>query len=354
MEMPTLMNRIQKSDLDEILCYTKDLFNSESIKRSNIFISGATGFFGKWLLESLIYLNKNLNLELNIWALSRNPERFLQQFPFCKLEKCITWIKGDVRDFEFPDAKMNFIIHAATDADEKLNNQKPLIMIETIIEGTKHILDFAKEQPLEAFLFISSGAVYGEQPNQVDKIKETDLFFIDINNSKSAYAEAKRLAEVYCSMYYNKHILPVKIARCFSFVGPYLPLNKHFAIGNFISDAINSRNIVIKSDGSPQRSYMYPTDLVAWLLTILINGKPNTPYNVGSDESIDLKSLAELIRNVSNNPVDIIIQGKQIKSVDMIDKYVPNITRAKMLGLKVRTQFQDSIRKTILFNQKHQ
>src|ERR687890_242531 len=130
-------------------------------------------------------------------------------------------------------------------------------MLDTITVGTRRILDFATQQPTDAFLFTSSGAVYGKQPANITHIGEKEIYSLDINNPNSAYAEGKRLAELYCSIYHSHYNLPVKIARCFAFVGPYLPLDKHFAIGNFISNALKKENIIIKGDGSPFRSYLY-------------------------------------------------------------------------------------------------
>src|SRR5205085_5180473 len=134
-----------------------------------------------------------------------------------------------------------------------------------------------------------------KQPSSVKYVRENEGFHIDINNPNAAYAEGKRMAELYCSIYHAQHHLPIKIARCFAFVGPYLPLNKHFAIGNFIQDGLSQKDIVLKGDGTPCRSYLYAADLTVWLWTILLQGQNNLPYNVGSDEDLNLAALANMI-----------------------------------------------------------
>ena len=297
------------------------------LKNVNIFITGATGFFGKWLLEYLLYLNRELDLNTKIYALSRDPEKFLTKFPIYK-KKCITWLIGDIKSFGFPEEKFDYIIHAATDSDAKLNSESPLIMLDTINEGTRRVLEFAKNQSaLKALLLTSSGAVYGQPPENVRFMKESDSFYLDLNNPGSAYAEGKRLAELYCSIYAKLYDVPVIIARCFAFVGPHLPLEKHYAIGNFINDGLNGRNIAISGDGKPLRSYMYAADLVVWLLILLLKGKPGEAYNVGSDLPISIAELAlkiaELFPGISVNILN------QNRATDRNQNYVPDVSKFK-------------------------
>ena len=341
------MKRIAEEDLLHVLKHTQDVWNA--LRGKKIFITGATGFFGKWLLESFVFANKELSLNASVCALSRNPELFLQQYPFYKNEPSITFIKGDVQHFTFPEGDFDFIIHAATDADAALNKANPLQMLDTITLGTRRVLDFAKLQPnLQSFLFLSSGAVYGKQPESVTHIQETDSFYLDINNPSSAYAEGKRVAELYCSTYFEKAAIPVKIARCFAFVGPYLPLDKHFAIGNFILDAINGNDIIIKGDGTPYRSYLYASDLVIWLWVLLIKGVNNQPYNVGSDEDYSIREIAELVSSI-NDGIQINVIGKKTPGKPT-ERYVPSIDLTKTkLSLDIYIKLADSIKKTIKF-----
>jgi dTDP-glucose 4,6-dehydratase len=293
------MKRLPVEDLEYIFQNTQDIW--ESFRGKSIFLTGGTGFFGKWLLESFIYINEKMALNAKITTLTRNPESFLKDFPFYKEHlNTVQFVKGDILSYDFNlDEKFQFIIHAATAASDSLNKNNPLLMMDTITIGTRKVLDFAITQQLEGFLFVSSGAVYGKQPWNVTNVKESDSFKIDINSSSSAYAEGKRIAELYCSTYYEKHKVPIKIARCFAFVGPYLPLDTHFAIGNFINNVLNNQDIVIKSDGSTKRSYMYSSDLMIFLWRILVIGEQNNPYNVGSDDVISVKHLAEKVKYFS-------------------------------------------------------
>jgi nucleoside-diphosphate-sugar epimerase len=344
------MKRLPVEDLEHIYQNTQDIW--ESFRGKSIFLTGGTGFFGKWLLESFIYVNEKLSLNARLTTLTRDPELFLQAFPFYSdYSKSVRFVKGDILSFDFNlEDKFQYIIHAATAASESLNKGNPLLMLDTITLGTRRVLDFAITQPIESFLFVSSGAIYGKQPFDVSHINESQSFKIDINNPNFAYAEGKRIAEMYCSTYFEKLGLPVKIARCFAFVGPYLPLDTHFAIGNFINSVLNKENIIIKSDGSTIRSYMYASDLMIWLWKVLINGESNSAYNVGSGESISIKDLAEKIKIVSNSAVSIKILGTPIQHED-VDIYCPNVNKAKSINASIKIQLNESIIKTIKFNE---
>jgi nucleoside-diphosphate-sugar epimerase len=342
------MKRLPVEDLEHIYQNTQDIW--ESFRGKSIFVTGGTGFFGKWLLESFIYVNEKLSLNAKITTLTRNPEAFLKDFPFYKEHtNTVQFVKGDILNYDFNlEEKFQFIIHAATAASESLNKSNPLLMMDTITIGTRKVLDFAITQTLEGFLFVSSGAIYGKQPWNQTHINENDCFKININNSNSAYAEGKRIAELYSSTYFEKYNLPIKIARCFAFVGPYLPLHTHFAIGNFINNVLNNEDIIIKSDGSTIRSYMYASDLIVCLWKILLKGEINHPYNVGSNEAISIKQLAEKISSISKTKVEVKILGSPINKEE-VDIYCPDITNVINFNAVINVQLTESISKTLNF-----
>jgi len=335
------------NDLNHILDHTQPTIWDE-LRGARLFITGGTGFFGKWLLESLLWANDRLNLDCKATILSRNPDAFRANVPHLAKHQSISILKGDIRTFDFPSDTFTHIINAATDASAKLNEENPLLVLDTIVEGTRHTLDFAKSCNSKKFLLTSSGAVYGKQPPEMTHIPEDYQGAPDPLEPKSAYGEGKRLAEHLCSLYADT-ILEIKIARCFAFVGPYLPLDIHFAIGNFIRDAMNGGPIIIKGDGTPHRSYLYAADLAIWLWTILIHGKSLRPYNTGSETSLSIEEMAQHVADCEIKQVDI----KAMKKPDPdlpAERYVPLTTRARMeLGLEETVWLNDAIRRTFLF-----
>jgi dTDP-glucose 4,6-dehydratase len=339
------MKRLPVEDLEHIYQNTQDIW--ESFRGKSIFLTGGTGFFGKWILNSFIYINQKLELNAKLILLTRNKNAFFELFPDLLDRKEVIFIQGDVCTFDFPEEKIDYIIHAATEASVKLNLESPLVMFNTVVNGTKRVLDLAVIKNVKSLLFTSSGAVYGNQPDFISHIEENYNGAPELTNSSSVYGEAKRMAEVLCSVYYKHNNISVKIARCFAFVGPYLPLDSNFAAGNFIHNVLKKEDIIIKGDGSSLRSYMYASDLTVWIWIILFKGESNLPYNIGSDLSISIKELALLIKSCTNSEnLNIKITDTDKKS----NKYVPSIYRAKnRLNLTMGVDLETAILKTVDF-----
>jgi len=341
------MKALATSDLDHIIDHTRDLW--DDLRGAHIFITGGTGFFGHWLVESLLHANQQLDLKVSASILSREPDSAKQTSPHLFTDSAITMLKGDIRNFEYPRGKFSHIIHAATDASTKLNEENPLLELDTIIEGTRHTLDFAVQCEVEKFLFISSGAVYGKQSAEMTHIPEEYQGAPDPSGPKSAYGIGKKTAEQLCALYAKQQGVSSTIARCFAFVGPYLPVDTHFAIGNFIRDAMDGGPIIVKGDGTPCRSYLYAADLAIWLWTILLRGESGRMYNVGSEESISIEETAYTVARILSNPPAVKILGKK-KSNQIVERYVPSTQRGQSeLKLRQFIKLEDAIKRTVQF-----
>ena len=335
-------------DLDDILVRTYDLW--DELRSQRIFITGGTGFFGCWLLESLIWANDKLGLNAEVVVLTRNYDAFRKKAPHLANHPSIQFIIGDVTSFNFPEGNFSHVIHAATEASAKLNEENPLLMFDTIVQGTRHTLEFAKLCQAKKFLLTSSGAVYGKQPSALTHIPEDYIGAPDPTHAPSAYGEGKRAAEMLCTLYGKQYGFETKIARCFAFVGPYLPLDTHFAIGNFIRDGLQGGPILVNGDGTPYRSYLYAADLAVWLWTILLKGRSCYPYNVGSDVDITISNVARLVGSVFQPPIEVVI-AKKPSGEKPGQRYVPLTTRAfSELGLKPIIALEEAIQRTKSWN----
>jgi nucleoside-diphosphate-sugar epimerase len=335
---------VETEDLEHILKRTSHLW--KEVKDQNIFITGGTGFFGCWLVESFAWINDHLNLNAKAFVLSRDPESFAHKAPHLVSHPSIHLVQGDVRSFDFPKEEFRFVIHAATETGTRPNQENPLLMLETIVEGTRRTLELAHTHGTKKFLLTSSGAIYGKQPAEMTNIVEDYNGAPDPLDPGAAYAEGKRVAEILCRLYYDQIGLGTKIARCFAFLGPYLPLDSNFAIGNFIRDAYRGGPIRVNGDGTPCRSYLYAADLTIWLWTILFNGKPCRPYNVGSDRSISISDLAQLLCKLSTPGIDIKIASRATPEQPPL-RYVPSVDRARSeLSLESWTSLERAIEKT--------
>ncbi len=308
-----------------------------------LFLTGGTGYFGKSFLQCL----KSYDVELKI--LTRNSRSFIEKYPGLYDCKRMSFIDGDIQTFDFPKEHFDHILHFATPADAIWNVTHPLEMFDTIVNGTRRVLDFAVEAKIKSVLFASSGAVYGKQPRECSHIPEEYLGAPDVTQNNSSYGEGKRVAEYLGTSYSRKYGFDFKIARCFAFIGPHLDPDGTYAIGNLLKDAVQGKTLTIQGDGTPYRSFLYSDDLVLWLVKILCDGKNSIPYNVGSDQDLSIKDLAEKIVKTLNLNNEIIIKS-QTTPGKPIERYVPSIERAKRdLGLQVYTSLDESIKLTAAF-----
>ena len=234
-----------------------------------------------------------------------------------------------MRDFVFPEGHFDAIIHAATSAVTTLSDAE---MTSVIMDGARHVTDFAKAAGCGKILFTSSGAVYGPR---ITPAREDDAC-----EPVTAYGKGKLAVE---RLLVNAGF-DVKIARCFAFTGPHLNRGIHFAIGNFIQNCLDGKPITINGDGTPLRSYLYADDLVEWLFAILERGENGRPYNVGSDRTVSIRELAETVRDALGSKSEIIVKGIP-KAGEKPSVYVPSIERARgELGLDVKVALENAIR----------
>lgn len=334
-----MLNRIILEDSKFILSQLKNTVDLNKLNNSNILITGGTGLFGKSILNALIFMREYFNFEITI--LSRNNNSFLSNYPKYNLD-FINYINGDIRNFNYGNKNFDYIIHAATPASEKLEKENPMEMYSIILEGTKNIINTAKKMNVKKLLFTSSGSVYGEQYQNIKSFKENYEGY-----PTTYYGMAKKNSE---DIFLNSNI-NVSIARCFAFVGPYLNLDIHFAIGNFIRDVIENRDIIINGDGRPLRSYLYTADLVIWLFTILLNSKDKSVYNVGSANEISIYDLAKKVSKQANNYIGKIKVLTKPNYNLPTPKYIPDNKKIiNELKIKENYTLDEAIKRTIEWN----
>lgn len=333
------------ADLDHILDHTRELW--EEMRGERIFITGGTAFFGHWLLESFLWANQRLNLDSHATVLTRSPENFLTKAPQFAGHKSLKVLSGDMRSFDFPPGQFSYVIHAATETAAQRKTSPPLSLFNGNVDGTRHILEFSELAGTQKMLFTSSGAVYGRQPPELTHIPEDYPGAPATVEPQTAYGQSKRAAEFLCAAHAQTSSLQVKIARCFAFVGPWLPLDANFAVGNFIRDGLRGGPIRVNGDGTPYRSFLYAADLAIALWTILFRGQSCRPYNVGSEQEITIQALANAVAQAFTPAPEVRI-AKQPEPNKTVERYVPSTRRlVSELELHPTIDLQESIRRTV-------
>lgn len=352
--MTSIEKPLSRMDLDEILRHGEPSFRV--LQGQRILITGGTGFFGKWLTQGLLEADRQLSLGLSLTLLSRDPQRAMSEMPWIQ-DNRVRMIRGDVGNFSVENQNFDSVIHGAVSASAQLNSEDPDTMLKTNVQGTLHLLEVAEKTGAKRVLLTSSGAVYGRQPPSISHMPEDDRGGPDPLAPGSAYAEGKRVAELLGALWAKRTGNAFLVARCFAFVGPYLPLRTHFAAGNFMANILDGKPIIIQGDGTPRRSLMYGTDMVVWLLRILTHGQSCRAYNVGSAHSISIREMAEIVnrtapsfrpdRESMERPVHVL---KDKDPTRPIESYVPSVTRAhEELGLGNTVSTDEAFRRTLAF-----
>lgn len=335
------------SDLNAVLDAVGPLW--DDLRGARLFITGGTGFVGCWLLETVLWANDRRGLGATVTVLTRRPEAFARKAPHLVNHPAVRLHEGDVRTFTYPAGPFTHVIHAATAASAPVS---PAETFETIVDGTRRTLACARATGAERFLLTSSGAVYGAQPAHVTHVDEDFTGAPATTVAASAYGEGKRVAELLCTLTASPTLTPV-MARCFAFVGPYLPIDRHFAIGNFIRDALTGGPIRVSGDGTPLRSYLYASDLAVWLWTVLLRGESRRPYNVGSSSATSIAELARVVSDIAGCTRGVTLA--QRPATGPPQRYVPSVARAETeLALRPTVSLEDAIRRTLAWHSARQ
>ncbi len=270
----------------------------ESLKSSNILITGATGLIGSALVELLLLYAEQY--EFAVYAGCRSRDRFVARFG--DNAKNLFFFQLDVTESLNAEIHFDYIIHAASGASPHSFSSDPIGVMKANFLGTSNLLDYGVTHGLRKFLYISTGEVYGE--GCPDKWTEKDSGYVDSMSSRSCYPSSKRAAETLCAAYANQYPVDVFVARLSHTYGPCFTATDNRVYAQFIRNVLNNEDIVLKSKGLPFRSWLYVVDCVAALLFILIKGDPGEAYNVANEESnVSIRQLAELIAELADRKV---------------------------------------------------
>lgn len=296
-------------------------------KNRTILVTGASGFLGKWILFALLDAETRFGLGMRVICVTRDIQNLDTKVPPILLSAPFYWIESDIRQLcsAYSAPPPSIIIHGATDIANSADAD-PVETFSVCVDGTRNILELAKKFDVERVLFLSSGAVYGSHANSESGYSEIANFAPDTRNIQSAYGQGKRASEWLLYSLSHTNNVKVSIARIYGQVGPYLPLDKHFAMGNFLLAALEKEDLFISGDGTPLRSYCYVTDTVRSLFFMLLRHEISGVFNVGGEQRLTILELAKLVKQLCAPEVSIIVSDKKSVNVSR-DHYYPDLTR---------------------------
>lgn len=278
-------NSIFEEDIKNIINY----FDMSVFDGKTILVTGATGLIGKLCVKSL--LNSGYNTQ--VIALVRDEEKAKNIFGESKR---LTYLVQDINQRINTTRRVDYIIHAASTTSSKDFVEKPVETIYTAINGSRNVLEFAKNKRLEGMVYLSSLEIYGV--NKKENIKEEDYGYIDILNPRSSYSESKKMVETMCISYGTEYGVPVKIARLAQTFGAGVSISDNRVFAQFAKAIINKENIILHTKGETKRNYCYTTDAVRGIFTILTKGENNNAYNVANENSYcSISEMAHLLED---------------------------------------------------------
>lgn len=324
----------------------------DRFSNKTIVISGANGFLPAYMIETLLYLNDTKNLELKIIGIVRNQIRGQHRFKNYLQRSDLKLLVQDVSKSFTIDEKIDFIIHAASQASPKYYGTDPVGTLSANVLGTYHLLELAKKHEVENFFYFSSGEVYGEvNPEQIPT-KETTFGYVDPMNVRSCYAESKRMAENMIISYAHQFGLPVKIVRPFHIYGPGIKIGDGRVYSDFIADIINNRDIVILGDGLAVRAFCYLSDATMGFFTVLLQGKNSEAYNIGNPNcTLSIMELAtRLTYEFKDRNLKVVKKSRPDQSNYIPSKITintPDISKSVELGWQPCISIEEGFRKTV-------
>ena len=341
-----MLNKENPIIIEDLEFISQSLIAWKELSNQVILITGCSGLIGSYLVKALIYANKAHNLNLKVIGVYRNLKsvnsRLLEYLNEPNLELILHDISKPLKD-NFP--KVDFIIHAASQASPIYYGVDPVGTILANSAGTEHLLNHAVKSKSKKFLFFSSGEVYGNPVYPNELIREDDYGYIDLMNVRSCYVESKRLGETMCVAWSKQYNIHVNVVRPFHTYGPGIDLNDGRVFSDFVANAVEGNNIILKSDGLAKRPFCYISDAVIGFLMVLISGKNAEAYNVGNPEAeVYIRDLAYQIRGLFpklnlevefdiKDEDDKYIKSPVLRSCPSIDK-ISDIGWTPSIGIK--------------------
>lgn len=323
--------------------------NWDEFENKKILITGATGLIGAFLIDLLMYRNIKHNNKIFIYAVGRNKEKALLRFaPYFKSEY-FTFVEHDIKEPFEHNFPVDFIIHGASNTHPIAYSTEPINTILLSVLGTKTILDFASINKCKQVVFLSTVEVYGENRGDTEMFSEDYCGYINSNTLRAGYPEGKRAAEALCQAYSKEKNVNITIARICRVYGPTMGNDDSKAIAQFIRNAVNKENIILKSKGEQQFSYCYAADVCSALLTLLLKGKNGEAYNIaGTDFGFSLFEIAKILSDYAGTKVVFDIPSSiESSGYSKVTKALLNTSKLKALGWQAHYSIKEGLTRTV-------
>jgi UDP-glucuronate decarboxylase len=291
-------------DLDEILQRARG--GLRRLEGKTVVIAGGAGFLPSYLVDSLAYANDRLlDVPCRVISIDNLSTGVAGRLEHLRGRNDVALLEQDITEGVSLDERPDYIVHGASIASPTWYRQYPLQTIDVNVTGTRNLLELAREHAVEGFLYLSSSEIYGDPPPERVPTTEDYWGHVSSTGPRASYDESKRLAEALCMTYFRLYETPVKLVRPFNVYGPRLRLDDGRVIPDLMSDALNGRPITLYGDGRATRSFCYVSDFVMALIQLLVADVAGEAFNVGNDQEVTIREVAETVDQVSGRELGI-------------------------------------------------
>lgn len=320
----------------------------DKLENTSILITGATGLIGTVLIDTLMHKNKTDSLNVKVYALARDKEKILSHFKDYPSDELFEAVQGDITEKIIINETIDYIINLAGNTHPALYASEPIKTIDSIVTGTKNILELASTQKTKRVVNASSVEVYGENRGDTEMFTEDYSGYINCNTLRAGYSEGKRLSEALCQAYIAEKNLDVISARLGRVYGASLAASDSKSTTQFIRSAVNGDDIVLKSEGKQEYSYVYVADAVTAFLMLLTQGVNGEAYNVASDEVKTFRETAELLAAINSKNVTVESPSEaELKGFSVIQKSLMDSSKIKGLGWRAEYDLKSGLERTV-------
>lgn len=320
----------------------------QELNNASILITGATGLIGTVFVDALMYKNKNDGLNVKIFALARNKEKIQNHFSDYRKDSLFKPVESDIAREIRVKENVDYIINLASNTHPVLYATEPIKTIDSIVTGTKNVLEFAAGHKVKRVINASSVEIYGENRGDTERFTEDYCGYIDCNTLRAGYPEGKRLSETLCQAFVAEKNLDVISARLGRVYGAPLLVSDTKATTQFIRSTVSGNDIILKSEGKQIYSYVYVADAVTAFLILLTKGVSGEAYNIASDEIKSFRETAETLADINDKKILLQIPSEtERKGYSVVQKALMDSSKIKMLGWRASYSLKKGLERTV-------
>lgn len=320
----------------------------EQLRGKNILVTGATGLIGQTLVSGLLYAGEHRHLDLTVTALVRSRQKAVDMFK-AQLEEGLPLklLEGSVENLPEVKAPVDYIVHGASPTASKWFVEHPVETIQTAVVGTMNMLELARKKRVKGFVYLSSMEVYGF-PEKGTHVTEENVSGLATTIPRNSYPISKQLCECLCCSYAAEYAIPAKVVRLTQTFGPGVSYADARIFAEFARCVIEHKDIVLKTKGETERSYLYTADAVSAILTIMLKGQAGAVYNAANESTYcSISQMAEQVSKIG--AVDVRYQTQDVQALGYAPTLYMNldVSKLKSLGWMPKTGLEQMYKRMI-------